>query len=310
MPIALALAAVFVLSTDLTLTPAYPPQLPKQVIRTPDTKCDESCIEGNAKSLDELLRKVHQAIKSDKNVEIIGTDLSGELQKIVEAASTDFKSLKPLVEQGEPINRLIFAIHSAYQELKHKAMRVGGKTWKDTAYGQAVVALGSATHDLMSRRGLREVLAAVLDTGFVLTDSGNSVIKDARNSLQKTATGLILWESKHFGDDGPSKWDFSFGGDLGMVPALGLVVRSDGEADPTKNRAMTIRSFFQNSFRWKDSSGSSTTHDRLSTTTKLTTRPYLARRVEFAATIGSVASATWLDSRSPKCAGSLLCLLT
>lgn len=80
-------------------------------------------------------------------------------------------------------------------------------------------------HRLMALYGLRERLAAALDSGVSVAETGDDEVRSARDtSLETQVRGLVRWESEHFGDDKPKAgMDFSIGGSFGFIPIVTLV---------------------------------------------------------------------------------------
>jgi hypothetical protein len=84
-------------------------------------------------------------------------------------------------------------------------------------------------HRLMSIYGLRERIAAALDTGVSWAEAGDDEVRSARDTHFETqGRGLMRWESEHFGDDKPILgMDFSVGGTFGFIPVMTLVSVTD-----------------------------------------------------------------------------------
>ncbi|MEZ5402117.1 MAG: hypothetical protein R2729_20760 [Bryobacteraceae bacterium] len=197
--------------------------------------CD-TAIRKLADDLDDVLRA------ADGRDALTKTEVS-KLQQI--------DGLKP--KEGDSIDRLVFRLHRYYKRLKYAAKKPriatrlpDGKT-KTEARAKTyqltgrLEATADMLHSLLSRRGLREPVAAVLDTGFVLADSGNPAIRYARSTSDKMPYGVVDWESKHFFDNEDGWIDYSFGGRFGLTPSLALVQRQEETA---------IRTLYQPSFHW------------------------------------------------------------
>ncbi len=135
------------------------------------------------------------------------------------------------VRRGDSINRFLWDVHANYKDLK-----AAGKA----ADPVALKFVKDEVHHLLEKRGQREPFAAMLDTGFVLADAGNSLVPYARDTTNKSPYGRVDWESKRFRDEeGPL--NFSFGGNFGVGPAQTLVKVQDESQ---------VRTLHQDAFIW------------------------------------------------------------
>jgi hypothetical protein len=92
-------------------------------------------------------------------------------------------------------------------------------------YPSAINESDDRIHYLMALYGLRERLAAALDSGVSLAETGDDEVRAARDTtLETQVRGLARWETEHFGDDKPKLgMDFSVGGSFGFIPIMTLV---------------------------------------------------------------------------------------
>src|SRR5262249_29633730 len=105
---------------------------------------------------------------------------------------------------------------------------------------------------------LYEPFGAVFDLLGSFSDAGNGAYPSAQSGIQTEALGRIEWESEHYGyrnvTVGSSgvgyvrKFDFSFGGALGLYPALVL----ENLSSTTETIAQPLaRPMFQDAFQWQ-----------------------------------------------------------
>lgn len=102
-----------------------------------------------------------------------------------------------------------------------------------------------------------EPFGAVFDLLGSFTDAGNGAYPSAQSGIQAQALGKIDWESQHFhyknvtkGNvevDYEHRTDYSFGGSIGLYPALVL----QNLTSPTETIAKpSARPMFQDAFQW------------------------------------------------------------
>jgi hypothetical protein len=105
--------------------------------------------------------------------------------------------------------------------------------------------------------GTYQPFAAVFDILGSFGDAGSGSVPAAQSGIQTQLFGRIDWESEHYGYKNTadtsgivgfkSKWDFSYGGTLGLYPSLVLEnLSSTGTIANPKLRPM-----FQSAFQWK-----------------------------------------------------------
>jgi len=212
----------------------------KAVAASADAQRDfKACLESLKSKVSELTRK-----GSSRTSGTLAEALTGLLRG-GPSTTTPLIGDSTVPHPNEPINRFLFRLHRLYQDIKHDEEPVVSRA--DRADAELV---GDALHRLMDELRLREPFAAALDTGLTITDAGNTVIPYARSATGKLPFGLIDWESKHFFEHGRTDW--SFGGRLGLLPALTLVNRSDEKlgADGNPVAKWPLHPLFQDAFHW------------------------------------------------------------
>lgn len=78
-----------------------------------------------------------------------------------------------------------------------------------------------AIHDALDKRNLNQPFSAALRSGAVVANSAKSGGSDDQRSEAPAAH--LSWESKNWGSESHGHFGFSFGGKLGLAPALSLV---------------------------------------------------------------------------------------
>ncbi|HXM21321.1 MAG TPA: hypothetical protein VN948_08670 [Terriglobales bacterium] len=105
---------------------------------------------------------------------------------------------------------------------------------------------------------LYEPFGAVFDLLGSFSDAGSGAFPSAQSGIQTEALGRIEWESEHYGYENVTKGssevdyvgklDFSFGGAIGLYPALVL----ENLSSTTETIAQPLaRPMFQDAFQWQ-----------------------------------------------------------
>src|ERR1035437_4528800 len=167
------------------------------------------------------------------------------------AAFAAAKANTPSVLAGSDLARKYYLL----QAVRQKENRTNVPGVASTALGNVVTAdvITAATADQ-----LYEPFGAVFDLLGSFSDAGSGAFPSAQSGIQTEALGRVEWESEHYeyanvtklGSevDYVRKLDFSFGGTIGLYPALvleNLSSTSETIAQP-HNRPM-----FQDAFQWQ-----------------------------------------------------------
>jgi hypothetical protein len=108
-----------------------------------------------------------------------------------------------------------------------------------------------AVRDQGKADGTYSTFGAVFNVSATFGDAGAGSVPSAQNSIQTEAQGVISFESTHFGfvanNDKSHHPDFSFGGTVGLYPALVLENLSSSNTTVSQPNA---RPMFQSAFRW------------------------------------------------------------
>lgn len=119
-----------------------------------------------------------------------------------------------------------------------------------TVYAQDVVTAAAA-------QDIYEPFGAVFDVLGSFSDAGSGAYPSAQSGIQTQALGRIDWESQHYRHDCKNgdtntfqdkKVDFSFGGSIGLYPAL---VLENLSSTTTTIAQPNARPMFQNAFNWQ-----------------------------------------------------------
>ena len=187
------------------------------------------------------------------------TDLSDGLSRAGDATSS------------AAVNRDVIQMRINYKRLKkwipdRLPPETGGtlpatpKQWTDAVKAERDAArqlqLALRKHDLFA------TFAAVLVTGASVTDASQpekeagasttateSEEKVQDGSTDAQALGMIIWQSRHFGDESIRTVDVSVGGRIGIQPVLNLVTATPPEDSP-EGAAPVAGAVHQNAFTW------------------------------------------------------------
>lgn len=113
-----------------------------------------------------------------------------------------------------------------------------------------------AIKEAVKADGTFEPFGAVFDVLASFGDAGSGSVPSAQSGIQTQLFGNIKWESEHFGYQNTAsggqvgyvkKIDFSFGGEIGLYPALVLENLTSTTATIAQPKA---RPMFQDAFHW------------------------------------------------------------
>lgn len=141
-------------------------------------------------------------------------------------------------------------------EVAKEGPRNADKTSQLSFAGQNTTLYVPLITDAVKADGTYEPFGAVFNAMASFGDAGSGSVPSAQSGIQTQVFGDVTWESQHFGfknttDGGQvgykEKVDFSFGGGLGLYPALVLENLTSTTATITQPNA---RPMFQDAFRW------------------------------------------------------------
>jgi|SRR5579863_2152389 len=208
------------------------------------------------------LAKLNACVSAlNDNIPIPGTDLA--------AAITTLKTHYSISTPDE-VNEELITTHYLSRVLRRWA-----NLDKDAASNALTIldSLDGRLHAMMNYVGLLDPLAGSLVAGPVLGETGKlaqgttststgggtstSTTGTAATSSnsQTTALAHIEWGSKHFGEDTWSPIDLSFGGSIGVQPALTLLTNpppagSSGSATAASSSTPATTAQYQSAFLW------------------------------------------------------------
>ena len=152
------------------------------------------------------------------------------------------------VHAGE-VNVFLINEHAAYKALKSWVPKLkAGDPHTDevVALRSAVDETSTSVHNGLDLRGLNQLFSAVLNAGAIV-GNGRNTGEEAASDKSTEAAAHLVWESVHFGDDGPSRVDFSAKGRVGFLPALTLV---EDAAPPAASQDKDMQTAYQEAFVW------------------------------------------------------------
>jgi hypothetical protein len=167
------------------------------------------------------------------------------------ALFADAKKNTPEVLAGSNLERKYYFL----QVVRDKNNRTGVPGIANTSEGPLVIK--DVVQDAAADQ-VYEPFGAVFDLLGSFSDAGNGAYPAAQSGIQTEALGRVDWESEHYGYENTTsagaevgyvrKLDFSFGGTIGLYPALvleNLTSTTETIAQPN------ARPMFQDAFQWQ-----------------------------------------------------------
>lgn len=199
-------------------------------------------------------------VKDDQALETIGNCLNyidGALKKAADAASS------------ADLNADIIQLRINYKRLKRwipDPAKPPSSAWlkarkAELQVGQQLPAT-LKKHDLFATFSAVLVTAAsIVDASQPKADASQKATAAAASTPQKADSaeqgaqglGLIVWQSRHFGDESLERFDWSLGGKVGVQPVLNLVTATPA-ADAAADAPAEISAVHQNAFVWSAAS--------------------------------------------------------
>ena len=165
---------------------------------------------------------------------------------------------------GPGVNRQIIQLRINYKRLKKWIPDTApdGAQAQWLASRKAQLGVARQLDVTLKERDLFATFAAVLVTGATLVDAAQPQTKatkdnaggefkkgdDAEQGAQ--ALGMIVWQSRHFGDESIRVMDWSIGGRIGIQPVLNLVTATPAADVPVGENPPVTSAVHQNAFVW------------------------------------------------------------